>query len=188
MAAACELAGRALETDPQDVPFALIYLLDSSGHLSRAALAGLDTDHPDAATAGADASVPWPFADALRTRSMGRDRISSTGPSIRVSGVRRDEPHSQPRQRAELTESGPLLAFHPLSQLPQARRNGGKAMAKRSSGSKRELITGRSKQYARRDASGRFKEVEGVGRSLTQDRKRDARSKSTRGQGDRGDR
>ena len=126
MAAACELAGRALETDPQDVPFALIYLLDSSGHLSRAALAGLDTDHPDAATAGADASVPWPFADALRTRSMGRDRISSTGPSIRVSGVRRDEPHSQPRQRAELTESGPLLAFHPLSQLPQARRNGGR--------------------------------------------------------------
>jgi hypothetical protein len=60
-------------------------------------------------------------------------------------------------------------------------------MAKRS-GSKRELITGRSKQYARRDSSGRFKEVESVGRSLTQDRKRDARSKSTRGQGDRGDR
>jgi hypothetical protein len=60
-------------------------------------------------------------------------------------------------------------------------------MAKRS-GSKRELITGRSKQYVRRDSSGRFKEVESVGRSLTQDRKRDARSKSTRGQGDRGDR
>ena len=60
-------------------------------------------------------------------------------------------------------------------------------MAKRS-GSKRELVTGKSKQYVRRDSAGRFKEVEGVGRSLTQDRKRDARAKSTRGQGDRGDR
>ena len=61
-------------------------------------------------------------------------------------------------------------------------------MAKRSSASKRELITGRSKQYARRDAAGQFKEVESVGRSLTQDRKRQARSKAKKGQGDRGDR
>ena len=66
---ACELAGRALETDPQDVPFALIYLLDSSGQLSLAASAGFDANHPDApATVGADADVPWPFADALRAR------------------------------------------------------------------------------------------------------------------------
>ena len=61
-------------------------------------------------------------------------------------------------------------------------------MAKRSSGSKRELITGRSKQYARRDASGRFKEVESVGRSHAQDGKREARAKAKKGQGDRGDR
>lgn len=55
--------------------------------------------------------------------------------------------------------------------------------------SKRELIdTGRDKRYVRRDAKGRFKEVEDVGRSLTQDRQRKAKHASKPGQGDRGDR
>ena len=55
---------------------------------------------------------------------------------------------------------------------------------------KRELIQprGNDKRYVRRDAQGRFKEVEDVGRSLSRDRSRQAKSKSTRGQGDRGDR
>lgn len=55
---------------------------------------------------------------------------------------------------------------------------------------KRELIEPHKgdKRYVRRDASGRFKEVEDVGRSLTQDRKRSAKSESKSGQGDRGDR
>lgn len=45
------------------------------------------------------------------------------------------------------------------------------------------------KRYVRRDASGRFTEdQEGVGRSLSQDRKREAKTKSKKGQGDRGDR
>ena len=45
------------------------------------------------------------------------------------------------------------------------------------------------KRYARRDASGRFTEdQESVGRSLSQDRKREAKTKSKKGQGDRGDR
>lgn len=61
-------------------------------------------------------------------------------------------------------------------------------MAKRST-SKRELIdTGNDKRYARRDARGQFKEVEDVGRSSAADRRRRAKSESTRGQGDRGDR
>lgn len=60
-------------------------------------------------------------------------------------------------------------------------------MAKRTA--KRELIdTGTDNRYVRRDASGRFRESDDVGRSLAQDRQRKARNKSKRGQGDRGDR
>jgi hypothetical protein len=56
--------------------------------------------------------------------------------------------------------------------------------------SKRELIepTPGDKRYVRRDDQGRFKEVEDVGRSLTQDRKRQAQHESKKGEGDRGDR
>jgi len=55
---------------------------------------------------------------------------------------------------------------------------------------KRELIQprGNDKRYVRRDASGRFKETDDVGRSLSRDRKTPAKTRSTRGQGDRGDR
>jgi hypothetical protein len=55
---------------------------------------------------------------------------------------------------------------------------------------KRELIEPNAgdKRYIRRDAQGRFIEVEDVGRSLTQDRRRRAKTKTTSGQGDRGDR
>ncbi len=55
--------------------------------------------------------------------------------------------------------------------------------------SKRELInTGKDKRYVRRDAQGRFKEVVNVGRSLAADRRRQAKTTSKPGQGDRGDR
>jgi hypothetical protein len=56
--------------------------------------------------------------------------------------------------------------------------------------SKRELIepTPGDKRYVRRDDQGRFKEVDDVGRSLSQDRKRHAEHESKKGQGDRGDR
>ena len=54
--------------------------------------------------------------------------------------------------------------------------------------SKRELISpGGDKRYVRRDEKGRFKESDDVGRSLPQDRKRDAATKVKPGQGDRGD-
>ena len=55
---------------------------------------------------------------------------------------------------------------------------------------KRELIepTPGDKRYVRRDAQGQFKEVDDVGRSLSADRKRKAKTTSTSGQGDRGDR
>jgi hypothetical protein len=55
--------------------------------------------------------------------------------------------------------------------------------------SKRELIdTGTDKRYVRRDAQGRFKESDDVSRSLSQDRKRTAKTTAKKGQGDRGDR
>ncbi len=54
---------------------------------------------------------------------------------------------------------------------------------------KRELIdTGSDKRYVRRDSEGRFKESDDVGRSLSQDRRRDADTRVRPGQGDRGDR
>ena len=63
-----------------------------------------------------------------------------------------------------------------------------KTAAKRAA--KRELIdTGTNKLFVRRNARGTsFKEVEDVGRSLAQDRRRKAKTVATSGQGDRGDR
>jgi hypothetical protein len=55
--------------------------------------------------------------------------------------------------------------------------------------SKRELInTGTDKRYVRRDEKGHFSESDDVGRSLSKDRQQKAKTKSERGQGDRGDR
>lgn len=44
------------------------------------------------------------------------------------------------------------------------------------------------KRYVRRDEEGKFKESDAVGRSLSQDQKRDAKTESKPGQGDKGDR
>ena len=54
---------------------------------------------------------------------------------------------------------------------------------------KRALIdTGSDKRYVRRGSAGRFKESDDVGRSLTGDRPKTAKTKAKRGQGDKGDR
>jgi hypothetical protein len=61
-------------------------------------------------------------------------------------------------------------------------------VAKRTSG-KRELVdTGNAKMFGKRGAHGRFKEMDVVGRSLTSDRQRQAKTASKPGYGDRGDR
>lgn len=62
--------------------------------------------------------------------------------------------------------------------------------AVRKKAAKRELIdTGTNKLYVRRNARGTsFKEVEDVGKSLTADRRRKAKTVAKRGQGDKGDR
>lgn len=55
---------------------------------------------------------------------------------------------------------------------------------------KRELIEPNEgdKRFVRRDEEGKFKESVDVGRSLSQDQKRDAKTESEPGQGDKGDR
>lgn len=54
---------------------------------------------------------------------------------------------------------------------------------------KRELIdTGTDKRFVKRTGSGQFKESDDVGRSLTTDRRRRAKTKVEPGYGDRGDR
>lgn len=60
----------------------------------------------------------------------------------------------------------------------------------RKKAAKRELIdTGTNKLYVRRNARGTsFKEVDDVGRSLSADRRRKAKTVAKRGQGDKGDR
>ena len=54
---------------------------------------------------------------------------------------------------------------------------------------KRELIdTGTDKRYVRRDAKGQFKELDDVGKSLSQDVRKAAKTKVKAGQDDKGDR
>ena len=60
---------------------------------------------------------------------------------------------------------------------------------KRKGAGRRELIdTGTDKRYGRRRGDGTFKESDDVGRSLSADRRRKAKTRSKPGQGDRGDR
>ena len=61
-------------------------------------------------------------------------------------------------------------------------------MADKKKDSKRELIdTGNDKRFVRRDDQGQFDEVDDVGRSLSQDVRKHAKTKVPPGQGDRGD-
>ena len=55
---------------------------------------------------------------------------------------------------------------------------------------KRELIEPNEgdKRFVRRDEEGKFKESDDVGRSLSQDQKKQAKTETESGQGDRGDR
>jgi hypothetical protein len=54
---------------------------------------------------------------------------------------------------------------------------------------KRELIVPKGdKRYVRRDPEGRFKESDDVGRSLSADQRKKAKTVAKPGQGDKGDR
>jgi hypothetical protein len=62
-----------------------------------------------------------------------------------------------------------------------------KRSTKRSS-AKRDLVKSRGKSFAKRTAKGRFKEMDGVKRSLSSDRRKKAKRKVKSGHGDQGDR
>jgi hypothetical protein len=63
-----------------------------------------------------------------------------------------------------------------------------KTAKKKRKAAKRELIdTGTDKRYVRRSAGGQFKESDDMGRSLSLDRRRKAKTKAKPGQGDKGD-
>jgi len=62
-------------------------------------------------------------------------------------------------------------------------------MAKKRRAATRELIAPKAdKRYIRRDARGRIKESDDLGRANASDPQRRAKTKSKHGQGDRGDR
>ena len=71
VAEACALSARCLETNPYDLPFALIYLLDRERQ--RVVLAGrtrIVQGHPAAPTTVAlEAGAVWPFGEVVRTNS-----------------------------------------------------------------------------------------------------------------------
>jgi hypothetical protein len=64
-----------------------------------------------------------------------------------------------------------------------------KPAARKKSGSKRELIEPHKgdKRFVRRKAGGEFGKTVDVGRSLSADKRRTAKKKVPKGQGDRGD-
>jgi len=63
-------------------------------------------------------------------------------------------------------------------------------MAKRKAAAKRTVIDPKrgGKRFVRRAASGKFKESDQVSKSLPSDRRKKAKTKAKRGQGDKGDR
>ena len=72
--------------------------------------------------------------------------------------------------------------------MKSTKKTGAAKKKPRKVSSKRELIKPQGDaRYIRRDAKGRIKESDDVGRSLKQDRARKAKKKVKGGQGDRGD-
>jgi len=70
----------------------------------------------------------------------------------------------------------------------RAKRAKQKSSKKKKTAAKRTLIAPKGdKRYVRRSAKGRFKESDDVGTSLSTDRRKRAKTKAKRGQGDKGD-
>ena len=69
VAGACRAAALGMHTNPRDLPFALIYLLDPEHHrLTLAGATGIAAGHPAAPESVAlDAAAVWPFAEVLRS-------------------------------------------------------------------------------------------------------------------------
>jgi len=96
------------------------------------------------------------------------------------------------KKKATAKKSGPKAKTASKAKSSSKAKSTSRAKApakKRGAGSRRELIdTGTDKRFVRRGAKGQFKESDDVGRSLAADRRRKAKTKAKRGQGDKGDR
>ena len=70
VADACTRCATALEANPRDVPFAMIYLVDKEQRrVVLAGTAGIAPGHPAVPpTLDLDAASPWPIAEAIRTQ------------------------------------------------------------------------------------------------------------------------
>jgi hypothetical protein len=70
----------------------------------------------------------------------------------------------------------------------RAKRARQKSSKRKKTAAKRTLIAPKGdKRYVRRNTKGRFKESDDVGKSLASDRRKRAKTKAKRGQGDKGD-
>jgi hypothetical protein len=114
-------------------------------------------------------------------RGLLEQAVAQTAP--KVSRRRTTTKGRAPKAAGAATRKPRKAAASPRA---SAARDGAK---KARGAAKRERISPRGNaRFVRRGRSGQFKEVESVGRSLTQDRARKAKTKAKRGQGDRGDR
>ena len=78
---------------------------------------------------------------------------------------------------------GTLIARQPTEATMAKKTTGRRKAAKR-----KRIDTRTDKRFVRRGAKGRFKESDDVGKSLSRDRRKKARTKVKSGQGDKGDR
>ncbi len=113
----CESAAQCLSKARRDLPFTLIYLLDTEGKtLSKAAEAGFTTAHPagPASVSLDDASAVWPFRAVIESgRAVFVEDLSSRFTSV-PRGEWNDEPGSAVllpiAQQGQLRPSGVFVA------------------------------------------------------------------------------
>jgi hypothetical protein len=130
--------------------------------------------------------------DAL-LRDLGADEIVIEAVSYRIDD---EEVQSVVSRLRSFAEANPRIVLGALSALiaggavVAGRAVAKKKKAKSRASSKRTLIEPHpgDKRYVRRDAKGRIKESDDVGRSLAADRRRKAKTRSKAGAGDKGDR
>ena len=92
---ACARSATALLTDPRDLPFAMIYLVEPGGHSARlAALSGIDERHPAVTpTMSIEASGIWPVKEVLQNHSPRLVNLSEAFGFDLPSGGWRQPPH-----------------------------------------------------------------------------------------------
>lgn len=97
VAAACKESAHVLDQNPNDVPFAAIYVVDQTRiHLTLAALAGLSDPHPlprSVSIAAVELS-PWPLSSVLRNQCAEDVDLGKLGPGFN------DRPWPKPVNKA----------------------------------------------------------------------------------------